>query len=352
MSSGLKFRSLLLDDAEWAVEIDNDPEAAKYKISIYPRTEHEIRETIKQQLEEGKVKHIVAELDGEPAGSVGLWFGNGRARHIAWLGMAVRRKHWGKGVGSGLMKEVIKLAKELGCRKLMLGTFEGNERAMRLYKKFGFKVEAYEDEEVYIDGSWRRGYIMGLEVAPCEPKIAMSSFAYAFKTDEKFSQKCSADINVRQLTNHDLDEIHRLQNCPESTKSSSKVPPVTKEETKRWYEGLKSNEGKYCLSAFKNKKLLGYLAFRASPLPFQNLKFEEIIVDINQNPQETTDTLITAIKNFKQRYGYHRIFAYIPETSSAFINALKHQGFSNTGTMKSYYLINGHYVNVGLYGYQ
>lgn len=265
--------------------------------------------------------------------------------------MAVRRRHWGKGVGSGLVKEAIKLAKELGCRKLMLGVFEGNERAMKLYKKFGFEIEAYENQGVYIDGSWKKDYIMGLEVASCEPKIAPSSLAYAFKADKKFPKKRSADIDVRQLTDRDLDEIYRLQNCAESTKSSSKVPPVTREETKRWYEGLKSKEGKYCLSAFEDKKLLGYLAFRASPLPFQNLKFEEMIVDVSQNPQETADTLIAAIKDFKQRYGYHRIFAYIPEISSAIINALKHQGFSNTGTMKCYRFIDAHYVNVALYGY-
>lgn len=337
-----------MEDAEWAVEVDNDPEVAKYKISVYPHTEYEVKETFKKQLEKGRAKHIVAEFDGEPAGSVSIWSQTGRDRHIAWLGIAVRRKHWGKRVGSGLMSEAIKLAKELGCRKLMLGVTEGNERAIKLYKKFGFEIEAYEDDEVYIDGSWRRNYIMGLELAPCKPELEPSPPQPT--PNARVLSAHSADINVRQLMNRDLDEIHRLRNCPESTKSSSRIPPVTKEETKRWYEGLKSKEGKYCLACFQDEKLLGYLQFRAGPLPFPSLKFEEMVVDVNQRPKETADALVAAVKNFKERYGYRRIFAYIPQTSSAIINALEVHGFKNTGAMKCYYFIDGRYVNVAVYG--
>jgi RimJ/RimL family protein N-acetyltransferase len=88
----------------------------------------------------------VAELNGKPAGEISLWLrsGAGKDRHVAWLGIAVRRKFWGKGVGAGLMNEAKNLAGKSGCRRLMLGTIEGNEKAIGLYGKFGFKTEAYE----------------------------------------------------------------------------------------------------------------------------------------------------------------------------------------------------------------
>jgi len=345
----LEFRSVQASDLDWLVEIDNDPETSRYGISIYPRTEHDIGEFLKKALEEAKSKEIVAVVDGEPAGSVEVWTSMGRDRHVAWLGIAVRRKHWGKGVGTALMKEAVRLAKELGCRKLMLGTTEGNERAIRLYKKVGFEQEACEDDEVYIDGSWRKNFIMGLELAPCEPMFESAALLQASTTTPV--ETSEGDIQVRQLMNKDLDELHRLQNCPESTKSTKKIPPVTKEETKRWYEELKSADGKYCLASFQNDKLLGYLRFRSGPLPFPSLKIEETIVDVNQIPHESANALVTALKGFRERYGYRKIFAYVPETSGPIITALEQHGFKKNGAMRNIYLIDGHYVNVALYGY-
>jgi len=348
---GLKFRSLLVDDAGWLTEAANDPDVAKYSVSVYPITEHEISEFLKKELEKNGSKCIVAELDGEPAGFVDIDPRTGRERHVAWLGIDVRRKHWGKGVGTGLMNEAIRLTKGLGCRKLMLGTIEGNERAILLYKKFGFETEAYEEDAVYIDGSWRKSYIMGLELAPCEPKLEQSTLSKPLTSSTKFTETISADIHVRQLMNRDLDEVNRIQNCPKSTKSCQRIPPITKEETKRWYEKLKSREGKYCIACFNGDKILGYLQFKADVLPWPRLRFEETIVDVNQKPEETSNALIAAIKEFKERYGYRKIFAYIPQTSSAITSTLENHGFKNTGAMKCYYFIDGHYVDVALFGY-
>ena len=142
-----------MEDTDWITEFLNDSEAAKYW-EPYPVTEHETKEWIRRELEESKEKTLVAEVDGEPAGRVSVEPETGRCRHIAELGIFVRRKFWGKGVGSALMTEAIKLAKQLGCHKIVLDTTEGNERAIRLYKKFGFEIEAYQTDMVHFDGSW------------------------------------------------------------------------------------------------------------------------------------------------------------------------------------------------------
>jgi RimJ/RimL family protein N-acetyltransferase len=345
----LKYRSLSIEDVWWITEIHNDPEAAKF-INDYPHTEHEIREALRKDVEGGREKHIVAELDGDPAGCVSVGASSGRSRHVAWLGIEVRKKYWGMGIGSSLMKRAIKLAKDMGCRKLMLGVTEGNERALRLYKKFGFEIEAYEEENEYIDGSWRSEYIMGLELAPCGPKMNQSLLPQV-SHNMTLSETRSANVTVRNLSDRDLNELHRLQNCPDSTKSAKRIPPVTKEETKRWYQEINSKEGIYCLACFDGQKLLGYLRFRACRPPSPSLKFEEIIVDVNSMPAEAAKALIEEVKNFNQRYNYHSIFAYIPETSSLIVKVLETQGFQKTGAMKAYYFIDGYYVDVALYRY-
>jgi len=232
----------------------------------------------------------------------------------------------------------------------MLTTTEGNERAIGLYRKFGFEVEAYMSEYVWVDGSWRKEYIMGLELAPCEPKISESMLPQYRKPCSPI-KPAKRDIVVRQLMDRDLDEVYRLQNCPQSTKSSCRVPPVPKEETKRWYEELKSREGKYCLACFEDERLLGYLRFRAGQPPSPCLVFEEIIVDAVRRPREVADTLIEAIKGFKERYGYRRIFAHIPQTSGAVVGKLEHYGFKKTGAMKCYAFIDRYYVDIEVYEY-
>jgi RimJ/RimL family protein N-acetyltransferase len=344
----LRFRSLLISDTDWLTETVNDPEAAKYSLSVYPKTQHEVEEFVKKDLENNEAKNVVAELDGEPAGCVSVWGRtSGRDRHVAWLAIFVRRKCWGKSVGSALMEEAIRIAKDSGFRRLVLGVFEGNERAIRLYRKFGFKNEGYEKDEVYIDGSWRKSFIMDLEIAPCKPRLKITPSAHATKQ----SLGRSLGIQVRQLENRDLEALNKLHNCRESTKSSYRIPPTTREETKRWYEGIKSQEEKYCLACFKNSKLLGYLQFRTYRLPFPCLKFEEAIVDMSQEPCEAAESLVEAIKGFRERYWYRSIFAYVPETSVSVTDALEHQGFKRTGAMKNYYFIDGYYVDAPVYGY-
>jgi RimJ/RimL family protein N-acetyltransferase len=345
----LRFRNLLLSDAGWLTETVNDPEVARYLLSVYPVTEHDVTEFLKKDLESNEAKHIVAELDTEPSGLISIWWRiAGRDGHVAWLGISVRTKHWGKGVGSGLMQEAIRVAKELGFRKMTLGVYEGNERAIRLYEKSGFRKEAYHKDEVWIDGSWRTGFLMGLELAPCKPKLKLQQTEHDAK---KQVLEPDAEISVRQLGDRDLDEVNRLQNCLHSTKSCFRVPPYTKEQTKQWYEGIKAQENKYCFASFSSDKLLGYLLFRASALPFPCLRFDEIMVDANQKPCDAAVALVAAIKSFKERYWYNRIFAHVPETSYPIISALVNQGFRKTGAMKSHYFIDARYVNAAVYGY-
>jgi hypothetical protein len=70
---------------------------------------------------------------------------------------------------------------------------------------------------------------------------------------------------------------------------------------------------------------------------------------VKQDSSAAAETLISAIKGFKERYSYRNVFAYVPETSISITSALAHQGFKKTGAMKDYYLIGGYYVNIGVY---
>lgn len=107
---------------------------------------------------------IVAVADGRLIGSLALWREpNPVTRHIASLGMLVAEDWRGRGVGSALLAEAFRWARWAGVEKVGLTVYPHNERARRLYDKFGFMEEGilvghskkrygYEDEIVM--GRW------------------------------------------------------------------------------------------------------------------------------------------------------------------------------------------------------
>jgi putative acetyltransferase len=86
---------------------------------------------------------LVASVAGEVVGNLGLTrFTRPRRAHVGEIGMGVRDDWQGKGVVSALMQAALDLADNwLGIRRLELNVHADNERAIALYRKFGFEVE-------------------------------------------------------------------------------------------------------------------------------------------------------------------------------------------------------------------
>ncbi len=85
---------------------------------------------------------LVALLDGKIVGSADCRIGGFRKnRHTASFGVAVRKEYRGAGIGTALMKELMKWAENKGAKKLWLSVFSTNGRAIALYEKLGFQVE-------------------------------------------------------------------------------------------------------------------------------------------------------------------------------------------------------------------
>jgi RimJ/RimL family protein N-acetyltransferase len=104
--------------------------------------------------------------DGELVGV--LAFESGRRRrnaHRGEFGMSVRKSYWGNGIATALIQALLDWAHgrsevELVC----LSVFASNERAIRLYRRFGFSE----------DGRRRRSYRLGAD--SYEDEVLMSLF--------------------------------------------------------------------------------------------------------------------------------------------------------------------------------
>ena len=62
-----------------------------------------------------------------------------RYSHRAELSITVLRDYWGQGIGTELMDRLLNFAKKSGVELVYLDVRADNERAKKLYKKFGFR---------------------------------------------------------------------------------------------------------------------------------------------------------------------------------------------------------------------
>ncbi len=106
---------------------------------------------------------LVACVDGEVVGQCGLhtYSDSPRRRHVGWLGMAVRDDWQGKGIGTAMMQALVELAdKWFNLTRLELEVYSDNEPAVRLYQKFGFKIEGTKIQLAFRDGQYVDTYLM------------------------------------------------------------------------------------------------------------------------------------------------------------------------------------------------
>lgn len=85
---------------------------------------------------------ISAFADGRLVGNVSVRQVGGvkRVRHRATLGISILKDYWGRGIGSMLMDAAIQTAESAGYAQIELQTAADNERAVRLYERFGFET--------------------------------------------------------------------------------------------------------------------------------------------------------------------------------------------------------------------
>ena len=83
---------------------------------------------------------LLAFDDEEIVGNASL-HGSSRPRfsHRYELAITVRKSHWGQGIGTILIEQLISFAKMIGAEVVTLEVRSDNDRAIALYKKFGFE---------------------------------------------------------------------------------------------------------------------------------------------------------------------------------------------------------------------
>ena len=121
-------------DTEFHRLADND--------AAYPRPVKSTREWLERSSDHGFRFAIRTLRDDQLIGDTGVWI-ESWAHGEGWLGIAIGdRNYWGKGYGADAMRVLLRFAfGELNLRRVSLGVYAYNPRAMRSYEKIGFQRE-------------------------------------------------------------------------------------------------------------------------------------------------------------------------------------------------------------------
>jgi len=88
-----------------------------------------------------------------------------RIAHNSEIAISVRKDYWGNGIGSAMMEELIRFAKEYGTiRNISLGVKASNKNAIILYEKFGFQKIGLHKNYFNVNGSFDDEILMDLYI--------------------------------------------------------------------------------------------------------------------------------------------------------------------------------------------
>lgn len=84
-----------------------------------------------------------------------------KCRHRAEFGISVQKEYWGCGIGSRIMTAIIETARQAGYEQIELDVLTDNERAIALYKKFGFRIFGMNEKAFHCrNGKYQALYLM------------------------------------------------------------------------------------------------------------------------------------------------------------------------------------------------
>ena len=140
-----ELRSPEMRDAEQMISYLRQTSEETHFMVRYPeecdQSLEEAHKRLQRILEHGRNFMAAAFIEGELVGNCGVNEIGDRfkTRHRAALGISIKKKAWGLGLGTILMEKALLQARENGFTQVELGVFADNERARHLYQKLGFQ---------------------------------------------------------------------------------------------------------------------------------------------------------------------------------------------------------------------
>jgi RimJ/RimL family protein N-acetyltransferase len=164
MDKDLIVRNLKKDDfcAIYKIRVELAKERAFVIYHKIPKKREYIK-TFKRMLVKAKSRnaiYLVAEINKKVVGLCGVERALGDVKnHIGYLFIWISRNYRGMGLGTKLMKTMLKLAKKY-FKIIRLDVAVANKIAIKLYSQLGFRKEGLLKKEYFINGKYYDAVVM------------------------------------------------------------------------------------------------------------------------------------------------------------------------------------------------
>jgi RimJ/RimL family protein N-acetyltransferase len=112
------------------------------------------------RLEKDELFFLVAEVDGKVVASSEINRRTGYEEHVGVIGIAIKSGFRDQGIGTEMMKTLIRQAEKMGLKVLTLTAFATNKRAIHVYEKVGFVQTGRVPKKHFKDGKYIDEIIM------------------------------------------------------------------------------------------------------------------------------------------------------------------------------------------------
>ena len=115
------------------------------------------------RLEKGEVFCLAPEVDGKVVANSEIARGySSHDGHVGGIGIAIRDGFRDIGIGTEMMRTLMKQARAMGLKSLKLSAFENNKRTIHVYEKVGFVQTGRIPKKFFREGKYVDEIIMSL----------------------------------------------------------------------------------------------------------------------------------------------------------------------------------------------
>lgn len=153
----LNIRHAIIEDAEKLLKtVTTYIEEQKFimtSINEFSVTVDQERKWIKSHIDNPTSLILIAEINDKIVGNLNLECNpHLKQSHVGEFGIAILKENRNKGIGGFLIKEMLEWCKQnKKIEKIILQVFANNDRAIHLYKKFGFHEEGRLIKSIKLD---------------------------------------------------------------------------------------------------------------------------------------------------------------------------------------------------------
>ena len=155
-----KYKIINLEKQYWGEMVAIYENSIKTGVTTFQRTVPSYEEWIDSHLEDS---NIILLEDGEVLGFAALAAMNSKIQYsgVAELSIYVKSGQRGKGIGTKLLNELVKISEEVGIWTLQATVLEDNIGSKKLHEKCGFREVGYREKIARtIFGVWKDTFLM------------------------------------------------------------------------------------------------------------------------------------------------------------------------------------------------